>query len=108
MNKLNKTLNIVTNNRGCVPACLMVKMRVLVVGASGLLGRGLMKAFTAAGHEVSAREIVRARLAPGAPKTVECPRRHKIKRRSSAKLTHLCRVHRSQNIHEFICARVLV
>ena len=29
-------------------------MRVLVVGASGLLGRGLVKAFTAAGHEVSA------------------------------------------------------
>jgi nucleoside-diphosphate-sugar epimerase len=108
MNKLNKTLNIVTNNRGCVPACLMVKMRVLVVGASGLLGRGLMKAFTAAGHEVSAREIVRARLAPGAPKTVECPRRHKISDMRRASSQTLCRVHRSKNIDEFICARALV
>jgi nucleoside-diphosphate-sugar epimerase len=83
-------------------------MRVLVVGASGLLGRGLLKAFTAAGHEVGARVLVRARLASGAPKTVECPRRHKISNMRRLSSQTLCRARRSKNMDVFICARALV
>ena len=35
-------------------------MRVLVVGASGLLGRALVKAFAGAGHEVQGTALERA------------------------------------------------